>query len=75
MKHLGEIRDTVNKIIGEGITRYTIIQITKNTIEIITDEFITTEKIATLDKYFKEKSYIEPRGDKIAIIYPLPPAK
>ena len=75
MKHLGEIRDTINEVIGEGITRYTIIQITRNTIEIITDEFITTEKIATLDKYFKEKSYIEARSDKIAIIYPLPPTK
>lgn len=75
MKHLGEIRDTVNKIIGEGITRYTIIQITRSTVEIITDEFITTEKIATLDKYFKEKGYIESRGDKIIIVYPLPPAK
>ena len=75
MKHLKEIRDIVYEKIGDGITRYTTIKITRNTVEIITDEFITTEKIATLDTYFQEEGSIEARGDKIAIVYPLPSAE
>lgn len=75
MKHLREIYDTISEIIGDGITIYTTIKIRKNTMEIITDDFITTEKITKLDEYFKEKNYIEARGDKIAIVYPLPPAE
>lgn len=75
MKHLKEICDTVYEIIGDGIAIYTTIKITKNTMEIITDELITAEKITKLNKHFKEKNYIEARDNKIVIVYPLPPAE
>lgn len=58
----------IKDAIGEGNFKYTEISIHHNTIEIFTDEFVTAEKIAKVDKIMGTEGHIAPRGDAMFAI-------
>ena len=58
-----KIYKQITDAIGEGTFKYTEISIHHNTIEILTDEFVTAEKIAKVDKIIGKEGRIQPKGD------------
>ena len=67
-----EIYAKTIEILGRGVTRSTEISIYNNTIEVITDEGVTVEKLTQLDKVFGKEGYIRARdGGLLHIHYKL----
>ena len=54
--------------IGKGTFKYTEISIHHDTIEILTDEFVTAEKMAKIDKIIGKEGHIQPKGDAMFAI-------